>query len=143
MFIDPGSKSSGWAIFDGKKFIQSGTIIANKDLISWIRLSDINAGYYKLFSEWNLKLIPTEAYIERLVRNTHIITHYSVAVIAQALSDWNVKVSANISISSWQKAVDWKNKRKILSKYKKIVKSEDELAAIGMGLYWTSINLNE
>jgi hypothetical protein len=45
-------------------------------------------------------------------------------------------VDADIPIRSWQKYVDWNGSKKRLASYKKRVESEDELAAIGMGLYW-------
>jgi hypothetical protein len=44
-------------------------------------------------------------------------------------------VEADIPVKSWQKAVDWSGDRRVLKKYR--VDSEDELAAIGMGIYGT------
>jgi hypothetical protein len=45
-------------------------------------------------------------------------------------------VAGDIPVQSWQKYVDWNGERKILATYK--VESEDEQAAIGMGLYYTA-----
>lgn len=130
--IDPGSKSTGWAQVDAKGNIESGTITAEGP--SWDRLGDVFTSYYRAFTEGSL--IPhNPVYIERLVRMTHIITHYSVAAIGIACQQWGCEVYAEISIKSWQKAVDWNGARKPLQKYKDKVKSEDELAAIGMAIY--------
>jgi Holliday junction resolvasome RuvABC endonuclease subunit len=133
MFVDPASISSGWALFRGKRLIAHGTIAVDKNLHWTARLHEIRQGYLKLpFTKID------EVHIERLVRRTHIYTHYSVGVIASVLCLYAVSVDAEVSITPWQKYVDWKGKRKRLTPYKKRVKSEDELAAIGMGLYWLS-----
>jgi hypothetical protein len=46
-------------------------------------------------------------------------------------------ISADVSISSWQKATSWKTTKDPIKAYKGRVSSEDELAAIGMGTYYT------
>ena len=133
MFVDPASISTGWALFQGKRLIASGTIAVDKTLHWSLRLHEI-ARAYKQLPFTNID----EVHIERLVRNTHIYTHYSVGVISSILCLYSDSVEADVSITSWQKAVDWKDKRKKLTPYKRRVESEDELAAIGMGLYWLS-----
>jgi uncharacterized protein with HEPN domain len=75
-------------------------------------------------------------YIEQLVRRTHIYTHYSVGVIGAATAGISKDVQGNIPIRPWQKFTDWHGKKAPLRSYANLVDSEDELAAIGMGLYW-------
>lgn len=132
LYVDPASISTGWALFSDGKLIKSGTIAVDKKLPVFVRLYQIYKTYRKL------RLKPDEVHIEQLVRNTHIYTHWSVSVIALGLFHSNVTVGADIPIASWQKFVDWKEERKPLASYKRWVQSEDELAAIGMGLYHSS-----
>lgn len=90
---------------------------------------------YDLYKEL-AKTLPAiaEVHIEQLVRNTHIYTHYSVCAIGIAFAGAECKVAGDIPIQSWQAHVDWKGKRSALEAYQ--VSSEDEQAAIGMGLYY-------
>ncbi len=133
MFVDPASISSGWALFQNKRLIASGTIAVDKKLKWPERLHLLRQEYAKLpFTNLD------EVHIERLVRTTHIYTHYSVGVIAAVLWLYSDHVDAAVSITSWQKYVDWKGKQKRLAPYKQKVGSEDELAAIGMGIYWVN-----
>lgn len=133
MFIDPASKSTGWVIFEGNKYIESGTICANESDDVFNRLDCISRRYHYLM---RAKEELDEVHIEQLVRNTHIYTHWSVGVIGTIMSVHSKTVAGDIPIQSWQKHVDWKDKRRKLKKYGHIVKSEDELAAIGMGLWY-------
>lgn len=77
-----------------------------------------------------------EVHIEQLPRSCHIYTHYSVCAAAIAFAGRGISICGDIPIQSWQKAVDWNGEREALKTYK--VASEDELAAIGMGLYYVS-----
>jgi hypothetical protein len=132
LYVDPASISSGWALFVDGKFQQSGTVLADKKRNVFARLYQIYCGYKKL------RIKADEVHIEQLVRNTHIYTHWSVSVIALGLFHSNVKVDADVPISSWQKFTDWKEERGPLKTYQRRVSSEDELAAIGMGLWHTA-----
>lgn len=132
LFIDPASISTGWALFSDDELIKSGTIATNKKDNVFDRLNYIYKEYRKLKFE-NL----TEVHIEQLVRNTHIYTHWSVSVIAMALYVTGRFIAADVSISSWQKETSWKTTKDPLKAYKGRVSSEDELAAIGMGVYYT------
>lgn len=129
LYVDPASISTGWALFENGKLKQSGTIAADKSLSVFLRLHNIAKAYKRL------RLYPDEIHIEQLVRNTHIYTHWSVSIIALSMFRRNVKVDADIPISSWQKFTDWKGTKAPLQSYKRRVSSEDELAAIGMGLW--------
>jgi len=132
LYIDPASISSGWALFDGDRLIDSGTVAVDKKDNVFIRLCKIYKLYKKLLVEYE------EVHIEQLVRNTHIYTHWSVSVIAIALHHSGCNIFADIPIASWQKHTDWKGDKKLLDGYTGRVSSEDELAAIGMGLWHTA-----
>ena len=132
LYVDPASISSGWALFENGKLTRSGTIAVDKKKNVFLRLYHIHRQYKKL------RIQADELHIEQLVRNTHIFTHWSVSVIALALFHSNVQVDADIPISSWQKFTEWKEERNPLKAYQKRVSSEDELAAIGMGLWHTA-----
>lgn len=132
LFIDPASISTGWALFSDDKLVRSGTVATDKKDNVFDRLNYIFKEYKKLkFTNVD------EVHIEQLVRNTHIYTHWSVSVIAMALYATDRAIAADVSISSWQKATSWKTTKDPIKAYKGRVSSEDELAAIGMGTYYT------
>lgn len=130
--MDPASISTGWALFEDGKLIDSGTVAVDKKLPIFLRLYHIYKAYKRL------RLSPNEIHIEQLVRNTHIYTHWSVSVIALSMFRRNVQVDADVPIASWQKFTDWKGEKAPLKDYRRWVRSEDELAAIGMGLWHTA-----
>lgn len=132
LYVDPASISTGWALFEDGKLIDSGTVAVDKKLPIFLRLYHIYKAYKRL------RLSPNEIHIEQLVRNTHIYTHWSVSVIALSMFRRNVQVDADVPISSWQKFTDWQGEKAPLKSYRRWVKSEDELAAIGMGLWHTA-----
>lgn len=132
LYVDPASISTGWALFENGKLQASGTVAVDKKMPVFLRLHHIYKAYKKL------RLSPHEIHIEQLVRNTHIYTHWSVSVIALSMFRRNVQVDADIPISSWQKFAEWKEKQTPLQSYKRRVRSEDELAAIAMGLWHTA-----
>jgi hypothetical protein len=85
-----------------------------------------------------------EFHIEQLPRLCHFITHWSVGAIGSVLAR-KAPVFADVPVKAWQKAVGWKaekNKRVAIGEglkaYEGQVKSDDELAAIGMGIYWSN-----
>jgi len=80
-----------------------------------------------------------EIHIERMAGRPHFYVHWSIGVIGTAL-DAFAPVKSDIPVKSWQKAVDWNGKRKPLKPYAAKVHSEDELSAIGMGIYWHGRN---
>ena len=132
LYVDPASISTGWALFENGKLVSSGTVAVDKKMPVFLRLYHIYKSYKKL------RLSPNEIHIEQLVRNTHIYTHWSVSVIALSMFRRNVQVDADVPIASWQKFADWKGEKEPLKVYKRRVTSEDELAAIGMGLWHTA-----
>ena len=132
LYVDPASISTGWALFENGKLVSSGTVAVDKKMPVFLRLYHIYKSYKKL------RLSPNEIHIEQLVRNTHIYTHWSVSVIALSMFRRNVQVDADVPIASWQKFTDWKGEKAPLKSYRRWVRSEDELAAIGMGLWHTA-----
>jgi len=132
LYVDPASISTGWALFENGKLVSSGTVAVDKKMPVFLRLYHIYKAYKKL------RLSPNEIHIEQLVRNTHIYTHWSVSVIALSMFRRNVQVDADVPIASWQKFTDWKGEKAPLKSYRRWVRSEDELAAIGMGLWHTA-----
>lgn len=134
LFIDPASISSGWAYFNDKELLAHGTIATPKEFNVWTRLADIVSKYRTTMVDGSID----EVHIELLPRRCHIYTHYSVACIGYSLYSKCGKIHPDIPIKSWQKATDWNGKRKcILDARVHNESSEDELAAIGMGIYYT------
>jgi hypothetical protein len=119
--------------------MQSGTFVVDRKKNIFRRLCEVFA-HYRDIVDCDID----EVHIEQLVRNTHIYTHWSVAVIGIALYLQCGSVDANIPIQSWQKHNGWRKAKggvevgKVLETYRKKVSSEDELAAIGMGLFWVN-----
>lgn len=132
LFIDPASISTGWALFSDDVLVRSGTVCVDKKDSIFDRLHKIYREYRKL----KFKNVE-EVHIEQLVRNTHIYTHWSVSTIAMALYHPTRVIAADISISAWQKATSWKTTKDPIKAHKGRVSSEDELAAIAMGTYYT------
>lgn len=132
LFIDPASKSAGWALFEGRTLIDHGTILVDGGRNVEHRLADM----FRRFQQLGQSLDWEEAHIEQLVRMTHIYTHYSVGVIMAALCTPNnfKPVRGDVPISSWQKVSGWKTGRALIAGIE--VESEDEAAAISMGIYW-------
>lgn len=135
LFIDPASNSTGWALFEGKQLLTSGTITADGEKNSFVRLEVIGLQYETLGAR--LRVID-ECHIERMAGRPSHIVHHSVGVIGYALGAYCLEVNADIPVQSWQKHCDWKTTKAALEAYKGRVASEDELAAIGMGLYYTN-----
>jgi Holliday junction resolvasome RuvABC endonuclease subunit len=141
LFIDPGSKSLGWAMFEGDFLISHGTV-AVKGL--WHqRLQDLQ---YELSYGRVSSCRVEEVHIENVprVRTCSIYVHYAIGVVASAANAETVLV--DIPVKSWQKHVGWKKNKKtkkisVSKEHKHLwnsVDSEDELAAICMGLWFNS-----
>lgn len=106
----------------------------DKKVSAFTRLSALLTRYQELA---NL-IYPKEVHIELLPRTCHIYTHYSVGVIGLVFAARGSTVAGDIPVKSWQKAVEWEGARTPLAPYKDAVHSEDELAAIGMGLFYVN-----
>lgn len=135
--MDPASISSGWALFRDGEYMRSGTVLVDKAMPIFDRLEEVFYEYHSIFERFNVGGHRIdECYIEQLPRRCHHYTHWSVAVIGLAASLSGAVTASDIPVPSWQKYCDWRGKQAPLRFYKKKVGSEDELAAIGMGLFW-------
>lgn len=134
-FVDPASISTGWALYQGKKLIDHGTIRADKSFPVFSRLHVIWAAYREL----PLKNIDS-VHIEQLPRMCHHYTHHSVGVIGHALYKFCADIAGDIPVKSWQKFTGWDGKygdkyATIGPTFLHVPASEDERAAIAMGWY--------
>lgn len=114
--------------------MESGTIAVDKKLDVWERLRLIEQKYRALPLP-KLK----EVHIEQLPRKCHYFTHWSVGVIGSSLRYECLDINQDIPVTSWQRSTRWTQREEGLSKveaYKGQVESEDELAAIAMGIYF-------
>lgn len=136
LFVDPASYSTGWALFRGSECRQSGTITADGGDIG-LRLARIARVYWCLYGTAQLPNDNTDLYIELIPGTCSYYVQWSVGAILANLCCWRrVKLVGRVAPKAWQKTVDWTGNRMLLSRYK--VGSEDELAAIGMGIHVTS-----
>jgi Holliday junction resolvasome RuvABC endonuclease subunit len=142
LFIDPASWSTGWAYFVNGQYADSGTIAVPKPtgktrISAEERIRIIHDEYKELNSD----LIIDEVHIEKFGGRPSHMLHWAVGAIAVAF-DYDVSVRQDIPVKSWQKFAGWNSKGKKLKvgkqlkPYLQLVHSEDQLAAIGMGMYW-------
>lgn len=138
LFIDPascGTSASGWALFRGKSYSASGTVdVKDRKVSVFERLAQLYDSYTFVSAIHDLK----EVHIEQLFSPVHRFTLWSVGVLGTACWTRGVKVVDDLSIKAWQKHVDWKGERKALAPYFEQAASEDELAAIGMAIWYTN-----
>lgn len=132
LFIDPASISTGWAYFVGKELKNHGTIAVENALDVFTRLGKISRLYYQTVVTDSVD----EVHIEQLPRRCHHYTHWSVGVIGTAIVPHCTNIKADIPVPSWQKHCEWKSGAKRVKALAGRVGSEDELAAIGMGLWY-------
>jgi len=131
LFCDPGSVSTGWAVFEDKTFKASGTIFAPKGNHAFDRLFEIFSKYSKLTGRVD------EVHFEQFGGRPSHILHWAVGAIAMALYPRTLHMTQDVNVSSWQAFCKWKTDREPLKDFKKLVMSEDELAAIGLGVFYT------
>lgn len=139
IFIDPGSISSGWAIFknegEGWVYEISGTVKAKGDAFS--RMGQMWAAYHKIATDYQ----PFEAHIERLNYKTHFYCIWSAGVIGGALASIGTcAVHQDVSPGTWKKHVGYENPASDFHKnYAHKTSSLDEQVAIAIGLYITEV----
>lgn len=143
LFVDPASKSSGWALFEGKRFLASGTFVAaSKDGIA-PRLKQVYEWYEDMVVQVD------EVHVEDVPRSRtcHIYVHYSIGVILAALAAKAPVFKVDVPVNAWQKFVEWDRENKKdtqgsteerLQAFKGRAESRDELSAVGMGLWFLS-----
>lgn len=151
LFIDPGSISTGYALFEDGRLKLSGTIAAPARKAAFGRLAELSFKYRDLLNQLIAdSIVPDEVHIERLPiypRNEQSPLH-SVGAIGAVFADY-ATVAADVE-ASWKKAVGWdhrviktlEDRDKLPSGFFKTIcaltTSHDEMAAIGQGLYWVN-----
>lgn len=138
IYIDPASISTGWALFEGGQLQASGSIVADKKLQVHDRLRVIHEAYKEIAARFT---DIHELHVELLPRSVHHFTAWSVGAIVSAFV--GPVLCPGVPISSWQKAVAWKTDRAPLQGFEGKLATEDELAAVSMGLYWEKIKRSE
>lgn len=133
MFVDPASKAAGWALFEGETYLCGGAVQYNcgvGDEAAFKNLSEIKADFLELFLEHEID----EVHIEQLVSKTHRYVHWSVGAIGSTSASCGIPTFADISISAWQKGIEWKERRRLWKE--EGYESEDHMAAYLMGEYY-------
>ena len=115
--------------------VSSGTVLINKKLTPFQRLKEVHEAYTALAEHLKAFKI-VEVHVEQLPRNCHIFCHYAVCAAGIAFVSPTCSVAGDIPVSSWQKHVDWNGERASLEAYTGGLGSDDEAAAIGMGLWY-------
>ena len=148
LFIDPSCKASGYALFKGKDLIKSGSIIIKtKDHAT--RLNELHWRYQHLFS-LRTKIDLKETHIEQFGFKAHRYLINAVGVIMAATAGYSEEVEQDIPVKSWQKYIGFTKGGPYgevdkWAKYNDNGKciNEDELSAIGMGMWYMEEKLNE
>lgn len=137
LFIDPAVNKSGWAIFREKRKLASGHYTASGETAR--KLMRIGKYYKQLAYKYEVD----EVHIENVMPSPNMgrtkkmfPLYYSMGVIMARIAELDIPIYIDLQVKSWQKYVDWKGKRKPLKKYK--TNSEDELAALGMALWYVN-----
>lgn len=146
IFVDPGSTKIGWALFVDKKLAVSGRFQAKaKD--KFVRIADIWRLFYNLMTKYKVEEVHIECInipMTRQIAMNMKALFYSVGAIASACAIYNVTVQDDINVPAWKKYIDWnktktrEGKREKLKPYIQKEMSEDEIAAISMGLYFVN-----
>jgi Holliday junction resolvasome RuvABC endonuclease subunit len=130
LFVDPASISTGWALFEGDKLEQHGTLkVSEGDALD--RLAVIG----KRYEAMSAMLKPDHTFLERM---NHIVAYqvvWSVGVIATALRQGSPESTfEQISPATWKKYLNGIGMS--VADFAKLhaCKSEDQAVAIAMGL---------
>lgn len=146
MFVDPGSTKIGWALFADKKLAVSGRFHA-KSKDKFERIADVWRLFYNLMTKYKIEEIHIESLNIPMARHMAMnmkALFYSVGAIAAACAIYNIPVKDDINVPAWKKYIDWnktktrEGKREKLKPYIQKGMSEDEMAAISMGLYFVN-----
>jgi hypothetical protein len=137
LFVDPGSTSAGWALYDGERLLDSGTCAAKKGGNAFDRLSVVGRGFIEAFHlDFKSKSNIDEVHIETLNYQTHFMCLWSVGVIGFLFATHGVSVYQDVWIKSWQKHAGWAAVKDAWKE--RGFKSQDEWAAVCMGAWWLS-----
>ena len=136
LFVDPASRATGWALFEDKQCIEHGAIVAGGN-DAFLRMHDLYLDYFELGD----RLQPDECYLEQFrVYSTKRggLVIGSVYVIGAALRCYSEV--GWVWTQHWQEFAGYKKgqpPKGRLKKFEDEAASEDVLAAIGMGLWYT------
>lgn len=148
LFIDPGTTSTGWAVFDRWALVDSGTVAvtaAVRKLEAFDRIAYIRRCYVRLLQTKFRNVTFGECHIERMNRQVHISVCWSVGMFGELMTNHSTKVDQEISPTAWQKYVGWSVDDKtdevtvthpIAIQQQKLASSKDQLTAVCMGLYF-------
>ncbi len=137
LFIDPGSKSLGWALFDeAGRFVRAGTLTA-KGKDAFKRLGEIYDQLQALVTTLGIGK-EDEVHIETLNYGTHYMCIWSVGLAGGVLAATGAFVDQDVYIKSWQKAANWAETQYLWESLlsPQVFDSEDAWAAYNMGIYW-------
>lgn len=137
LFVDPGTKSVGVALYDKKKLIDSATLTAVDSKSSFHRMLHIVDQMFEFINKNDVSMVD-ETHLEQLVRMTHIMVHWSVGAIGTAAASVSRTVEADIPIQSWKLFSRSEKGIALNRKYKNLVKSGDEMCAIIFGAYYVN-----
>jgi len=136
LFIDPGSISSGWALFQGDLLVKSGTFKQNPKQDAFHRCAQMYLDYFELGDS----IQPLdEVHLEQFRKNLAMGLHYAVGTIASAMSLYCDVVKQDCWMATWQRHHGYSKKTEMpihLDKYTQLVQSTDELEAIAIGLWY-------
>lgn len=137
LFIDPGSTSAGWALYEGDTLVDSGTCATKKGGNAFNRLSAIAHGFISAFHlDFATKTAVDEVHIETLNYQTHFMCIWSVGVIGFLFAHHGAAVYQDVWIKSWQLHAGWAAEKDAWQT--RGYKSQDEWAAVCMGAWWLS-----
>lgn len=137
LFVDPASKSTGWALFVGKKLEAHGTVAVIGKINTRLAMLHIHYRHVIVVQK------PKEVHVENFRKNLAIQLHWSVGVIISAAGYEDVEAFQDCWMSSWQRWCGFKKGGPYgkLAKFSKNTNSEDELSAVGIGLWWVNTQL--
>jgi hypothetical protein len=134
LFVDPGSKSAGWAFFIDGSFHSAGSL-TSKHKDGFQRLGVISENFRKIVSD----LSPNEVHFETLNYRTHYICIWAVGSLGAIAASCGVQtVAQDVYIKSWQKHCNWEE---IQYKWEEVDRpwvfdTEDAWAAYWQGIWW-------
>lgn len=132
VFVDPASRSAGYAVYDDEKLIESGTLLAvGDDEVE--RMVQLWAGFKKVAE----RIKPEELYVERMNYQVHYLVQWAVGIVKTVFAIYGgTKVHGDVSPNSWKAFL----KREALTlggiKAMNDTSSDDEAVAIGLGLWF-------
>lgn len=129
MFIDPGSRSSGWAVFEGAELVRHGTVtLKGKDVDERMR------GLWQAYRQIAEREKPEAVFIERMNRRVHRYCLWASNLTRTVFSIYGGKPKfEEISPGTWKKYLSESGQTlETLGSFWSVA-SGDESVAISMG----------